>query len=126
MKNNSIFLKLFLIALVFISIDMVFINLSSKIYQKMIKSIQNSPLIPRYYSMISIYIIVVFGLYYFIIYPKKSPIEAAFFGFIIYGIYETTNYTIFEKWNPIVSIINVLWASILFGLTTYIIQILFS
>ena len=58
-------------------------------------------------------------LNYFILEPKKSVYEAMILGLVIYGVYETTNYAILKNWKLTTVILDGLWGSILFGLTTY-------
>jgi len=36
------------------------------------------------------------------------------------GVYETTTYSVFKKWSPILMIIDTLWGGILFSVTTII------
>jgi uncharacterized membrane protein len=59
---------------------------------------------------------------YPIIKPNKSIIEAFLLGLVIYGVYETTNYALLEKWSLKTVIIDTLWGGILFALTTFIIN----
>jgi len=68
------------------------------------------------------YIFLVIGLNYFILEKKKSIWDAFLLGLVIYGVYETTNYAIFDKWQTMMVVIDTLWGGILFALTTGIIK----
>jgi len=62
----------------------------------------------------------VFSLNYFIISRKKPLIDAFILGIVIYGVYETTNYAILQKWSLFAVILDTFWGGLLFTLTTYI------
>jgi len=62
--------------------------------------------------------------YYVILSQNKSVTEAFILGLCIYGIYETTNYAIFDNWNIKALILDTLWGGILYASTTYIVNIL--
>ena len=57
-------------------------------------------------------------LNYFIIDKKKSIADAFLLGIVIYGVYESTNYAILDKWNTKAVAMDTLWGGILFALTT--------
>jgi uncharacterized membrane protein len=71
-------------------------------------------------SALLCYLLMTFSLNYFVLSKSKSIKDAFILGFIIYGIYNTTNYTILKDWNIYMSIIDTFWGGILFSLTTYI------
>jgi uncharacterized membrane protein len=48
--------------------------------------------------------------------------DAFIFGVVIYGVYETTNYALFNKWRMTAVILDTLWGGSLFALTTMILQ----
>ena len=85
----------------------------------MINNIQGSKINLRFLGALLCYIILIFGLNYFIIQPRKSVLDAFILGFIIYGVYETTNYAIIDKWSIYAVFIDSIWGAILFSLTTY-------
>ncbi len=62
------------------------------------------------------------GLNYFIIKPKRSISDAFLLGLVIYGVYETTNWAIFNKWSVKSVIIDTLWGGILFASTAFIVR----
>jgi uncharacterized membrane protein len=61
-------------------------------------------------------------LYYFIIKENKSVLDAFILGFCTYGIYETTNLSLLNKWDYNIALIDTIWGGILYALTTYIIK----
>jgi len=74
----------------------------------------------NYIAMAICYCFVLFTYYYFIYLPKKSPNYAFILGFVINGIYETTNLSIIENWPVSLVILDTLWGGILFYLVTII------
>lgn len=71
----------------------------------------------NYAAMVICYGFILFSYYYFIYLPKKGAMDAFLLGMVIYGIYETTNLTIFEKWPVGLVIMDTLWGGILYSLT---------
>ena len=111
-------------AILFVIIDSIYLNIMKGYFQKQIVNVQNSPIKMNFLGAALCYIFLIAGLNYFIIKPKKSAQDAFLLGIVIYGVYETTNYAIFKNWSIISVIIDTLWGGILFGLTTYIINLL--
>ena len=109
-------------AIVFISIDFVYLNLMKGYFENQIKKVQGSPLKFNLLGAALCYIFLIFGINYFIIKPRKSVNDAFLLGLVIYGVYETTNYALLTNWSIITVIIDTLWGGILFALTTFIIN----
>jgi uncharacterized membrane protein len=113
-------------AIVFISIDFIYLNVMKNYFNKQIQDIQGSKIEMNFLGAALCYIFLIYGLNYFIIKPRKTVSEAFLLGLVIYGVYETTNYAMFKKWSMITVIIDTLWGGLLFASTTYIINLLRS
>jgi uncharacterized membrane protein len=113
---------LLFIAIVLLLIDFIYIYLSKNYFNNQIKIIQGSPIQINVVGVILCYILLTFGLYYFIIQPHKSVKDAFILGIIIYGVFDTTNYALFNKWSIKTLIMDTLWGGILFAITTFIIN----
>ena len=111
-------------AIVFIAIDFVYLNAMKGYFDNQIKAIQGSPIKMNYLGAAICYILLIIGINYFIIKPRKSVSDAFLLGIIIYGVYETTNYALFKNWSIITVIIDTLWGGLLFASTTYIVNLL--
>jgi uncharacterized membrane protein len=111
-------------AIVFISIDFIYLNVMKGYFNKQIQDIQGSKIELNLLGAALCYIFLIYGLNYFIIKPRKSVNEAFLLGIVIYGVYETTNYAMFKKWSIITVIMDTLWGGLLFASTTYIINLL--
>jgi len=111
-------------AVVVLLLDGLFLTLLSSTFTKMIKNIQRTAMQPRYLSFAFTYIIMITGLYYFIIKPNRSAFDGGLLGLLIYGVYDGTNYGIFKNWSMKVFIIDIIGGAFLFATTTTIIKLL--
>ena len=111
-------------AIIFISIDFVYLNVMKSYFNNQIQRIQGSQLKMNYLGAAFCYIFLIAGINYFIIKPHKSVSDAFLLGLIIYGVYETTNYALLKNWSILTVIVDTLWGGILFATTTYLINML--
>jgi uncharacterized membrane protein len=111
-------------AIVLVSIDFIYLNIIKDFFGKQIQSVQGSKLEVNFLGAAICYILLIVGINYFIIKPRKSVSEAFLLGIIIYGVYETTSYALFKNWSILTVIIDTLWGGALFASTTYIVNML--
>ena len=109
-------------AIIFITIDSFYLNIFKGYFFKQIQSVQGTQPKLNFLGAAFCYIFLIVGLNYFIIKPRKSVNDAFLLGLVIYGVYETTNYTLFNKWSILTVIMDTLWGGILFACTTYIVN----
>lgn len=112
--------KLLIVTVLLIAIDSAYLSLVMKTFSEQIIKVQRVVMTFKIEGAIACYFALIFGLYYFIIEPKKSPFDAFLLGIVIYAVYETTNYATLKKWSPYLVIMDTLWGGILFGTTTYL------
>jgi len=117
---KEIIFTVFISSIILICLDFIFIYFISNEYKKVIFNVQKSEISFNFIGAIICYILLIFSLYYFILKDKKSILDAFLLGIVIYGVLETTNYTMFKKWEPKIVIVDTLWGGILFASTTYI------
>ena len=113
-------------AIIFISLDFIYLQSIKDYFQKQVQSVQGSAMQVNYLGAALCYVFLIVGINYFIIKPNRSVTDAFLLGLVIYGVYETTNYALFKNWSIITVIIDTLWGGILFALTTYIVSLLRS
>lgn len=113
---------LLLSAIVFISLDFVYLNVMKEYFAHQVQLVQGSPLQINYLGAAVCYIFLIAGINYFIIKPHKSVSDAFLLGLVIYGVYETTNYALLKKWSLISVIVDTLWGGTLFAATTWIVN----
>jgi uncharacterized membrane protein len=114
-------LQYLLTAIIFVILDGTYLNLIKGYFNKQIKSIQGSDIQMNIAATGLVYVVLIYGLNYFIISKNKSAKEAALLGFFVYSVYELTNYALFKNWSILTVIIDTLWGAVLFGLTTAIV-----
>jgi len=114
------FIKPILISSVlFLVFDIAFLSLNKEMFSQMVTKIQRFSMKINYFSAIVCYFFLLFVLYYFILREKKTPFEAFLLGLCVYGVFETTNASIFKNWDIRIVLMDTLWGGVLFFLTTY-------
>lgn len=106
--------------LAMLSLDFLYLSVFSNFFNSLVESIQGTRIKFKPVGAILCYILLIGGLNYFIISLKKSPMDAFLLGIVIYGVYETTNYAILNKWNMQSVALDTLWGGVLMALTTKI------
>ncbi len=114
------FVKLFLIALpVFFAIDMVWLVVVAKnFYQEQIGFLMKPDI--NWLAAIIFYLLFITGLIIFVITPamvKQSWVHAllygALFGLITYATYDLTNLATVKDWPLLVTVVDLIWGSVL-------------
>jgi uncharacterized membrane protein len=111
-------------AILFISLDFVYLNLIKGYFFNQIKNVQGTEPKIKFLGAALCYIFLIIGINYFIIKPRKSVNEAFLLGIVIYGVYETTNYALFKNWSILTVFMDTLWGGILFASTCYLINLI--
>ena len=101
-------------------LDFFYLSAFSNFFNTLVKSIQGYQIEFNAVGAVLCYILLIFGLNYFIIDQKKSLMDAFLLGIVIYGVYETTNYAILKKWNMKAVALDTMWGGVLFAITTKI------
>jgi uncharacterized membrane protein len=112
--------KLIVSTILLLCIDAMYIYSSKKLFEDQIVKVQRVIMQMRWEGALLCYLVLVFGINYFIIQPKKSVYDAFILGVVIYAIYETTNYATLKKWSETMVVMDSLWGGVLFALTTYL------
>ena len=93
-------------------------------FKIIIKNIQIAPMELKLYPALISYMLMGFGLYYFIIFKNATTIEAGILGMIIAGFYEFMNFATFKKWDIVYTIFDIIWHGIIFVLAFRIVKLL--
>jgi uncharacterized membrane protein len=107
-------------ALTMITLDSIYLQIVQNAYSNQLMQVQGSPLSIKLIPAILCYVLLVFGLNYFIISKKRSLVDAFLLGLVIYGVYDTTTYALITKWSPYLALTDAIWGGILMAITTYI------
>jgi uncharacterized membrane protein len=114
------FIKLFLIALpVFFAIDMVWLVLvAKKFYQDQIGFLMRPDI--NWAAAIIFYLLFIAGLVTFVISPavekhswSHAVLFGSFFGLLTYATYDLTNLATMKDWPLAVTIVDLIWGSVL-------------
>ena len=129
---------LIVVAVIVLALDAVFLTLSKDLFARQVMLVQGTAMKVNILSAAVCYILIVVGLYYFvlrhIIVPNATSatasiqtmrigdgMKAAFFlGILVYGVYETTTLAILRNWSPMTALIDTTWGGTLFALSAYI------
>ena len=122
----------YLIAPIFmITLDLIWIGLNKTMYKRMVENVQHSKLKFRITSAVIAYCAMIISLTLFVIPaalkdPSKNNVYKALkygasHGFIIYTIYNATNFAVFENYPLDVAVIDTIW-----GTTVYFLSTLFA
>ena len=109
-----------IISALMLVLDFSYLYLFRDFTLPILKNIQKADVKVNIMSALACYILLVFGLYYFIIKNNESIKDAFLLGVLIYGVYETTNYAFFKNWSLLLVILDTLWGGILFSTTTFL------
>lgn len=131
----NIYLKYFILSLLLIIIDSIWIYLNYNMYNKTVKDIQGSDIKAKIHYAIIAYLLMLVSLLYIAI-PfttsninkndsnskilLKSILYGGSVGLSIYGIYNLTIISIFTKYPLKVVIIDSIWGTFLYSLMTYL------
>ena len=103
-----------------LALDAIYLTVNKQAFLDQIVNIQRTVMQFRIVPAIVCYILLIFGLYYFIIRKKRSILDAFIFGLVIYGVYDTTNYATLKKYSLNLAIMDTVWGGTLMAATTFI------
>ena len=123
----SKYFKLYLVSLAaFLAIDMLWLGLVARsFYQQQLGFIMAPS--PNWFVAIIFYLLFIGGILFFVVVPglesdslKATLLRAALFGLITYATYDLTNLATLKDWPALLSIVDMLWGTLLSVLVSYI------
>lgn len=123
----TFYLKLYFCTLAaFLALDLVWLAVVARgFYQKHLGFLMRSS--PNWSAAVAFYLLFVFGLLVFVIIPsletgstRKVLLLGALFGLITYATYDLTNLATVKDWPWIVTVVDLLWGSILATSVSYL------
>ena len=106
-------------SILMILLDFIFLWNMSPTFTRTVQQIQGSPFQLYFRGVLPCYLLLLFALNYFILFPHKPVFDAFLLGVCIYGVYETTNYSTLKDWPLRMVVIDTLWGGTLFALVTW-------
>jgi uncharacterized membrane protein len=128
----SIFIKLYLISLpVFFGIDLIWLSLvARKLYLQQLGALMKTNI--NWVVAITFYLLFITGLVFFAILPAiekhnwlQAVVYGALFGFFAYATYDLTNLATLKNWPLLISIVDMLWGTVLAALVSAIVYVIF-
>ena len=120
-------------------LDAIWIGINKPRYDALVASVQKKKMVVRIIPAIIAYLAMVIGLVFIIIPNAKRELRAGggrgssavitaltalkyggLFGFVVYTIYNATNYAIFDGYLLPVAIMDTIWGTFLFFVVTWI------
>ena len=101
-----------------LALDSIYIYFTKTIFGELVAKIQRTAMQLRLEGAAIVYILLAIGLYYFIIKPGRSALDAGILGLVIYGTFDFTNYAMLKNYDIQVAIMDTIWGSLLFAITT--------
>jgi len=111
-----------LIFIILLLVDSIYLYLFKDFFLSQVFYIQREKPILKIYSVLLCYIFLSFGLYYFIFLSNRKSKDAFLLGIVIYGVFETTIFAIFNNWKLLSVFIDTLWGGTLLYITTNIVR----
>ena len=129
---------LLVLSVIILALDAGFLTLAKDLFARQVMLVQGTAMNVNIPSAAICYILIVLGLYYFvlrhIIVPNATSAAAAiqtmriddgmkaafFLGILVYGVYETTTLAILRNWSPMTAVIDTTWGGTLFALSAYL------
>lgn len=118
--------NLIVILILFVLIDFLYLYfIAEPLFQPVITDIQGTIINLRLVPILLTYILLAIGIYYFSDIDPNKPfisalLTAGLFGFIVYGVFDLTNFAIFEKYKIGPAIIDIIWGTFLCTIVAYL------
>jgi len=121
------YFKLYLVSLAaFLAIDMLWLGVVARSFYQQYLGFLMAPK-PNWFVAIIFYLMFVAGLLVFVVVPglkanslRTTLIHAALFGLITYATYDLTNLATLKDWPAVLSVVDMLWGTVLSVLVSYI------
>ena len=102
--------------ILYLIFDFIWLGFITKhLFQITIHNIQKSPMNIRWIPIILVYILLSFALSELVIKRADNWQSAlkygAIFGLVVYGIFDLTNYSLFENWTLHISLLDIGWGA---------------
>lgn len=114
-----------LTGIVFAAVDAVWLIATANLYKNEFGSLLRP--VPNFFAAIAFYILYVLGIVVFVLVPALSggqwwqvAIHGALFGLVTYATYDLTNLATLKKWSVKITLIDMVWGTVLTGVSSVI------
>ena len=112
--------KLLITFIIFLVLDISFLNLTGKLFADQVVDVQRVIGTMNYSAAAVEYALLLFALYWFILSRRSSILDAAILGGLINGSFELTNMALFKKWRIETVLLDTAWGAFLWGFVTFL------
>jgi len=116
-----------LISFIMLTLDYIVLSNLKPLWKTTVQKVQKTPFIPNLTYAFFSYILLIFGLYYFVYrYINKSTwkydtlIKGFLFGFVLYGVFDFTNLAIFKEYSLKTAMIDMIWGGVLMSMVSFV------
>lgn len=111
-------------------LDFIWLTLNAQTYDTLVKSVQNNKLSFKLSGAIVAYIAMIIGFIFFVL-PlatqdksenniMKAIKYGGLFGFVVYAIFNATNYAIFDNYVLSTALLDTYWGICVYSMATYV------
>jgi uncharacterized membrane protein len=111
-------------SVILLLLDVIFLYSNGQMFKNQIIKVQHSTFVMDYSGAAFAYVLLIFGLYWFIIKENRGLLDAFILGVVIYGTYEGTTKALLKNWEYKTMAIDTLWGGTLMALTTFLVYTL--
>jgi uncharacterized membrane protein len=116
---------------IYVVLDLIWMSLVSKgVYRNEVGELIRTR--PNYFAAALLYIVIAFGLVYFVTEPAISGANIVYailaglgFGFVVSAVYALTNLAILKNWSVTLALIDITWISFLSAATSLLTYLIF-
>ena len=127
------YIKIYILAfIIFMGIDLVWLGILAKDFYRS----QLGTFLKESYNMqaaLLFYLVYIAGLIFFVVSRaiatgnwQYAVFAGMFYGFVTYSTYGITNYSTIKDWPTLVTIIDIVWGTVLCGVTSYLTYLIAS
>ena len=112
---------LVVIAAMLVSLDMLWFTWSVKaLYRPAALAIQGSSLRLRLVGGVVAWLLLAWGIQYFVLGRQDAWVHGAVLGLVVYGVYNGTTYAMFGKYPLHVAVMDTLWGTFAMGTASWV------
>lgn len=110
--------------------DLIWISANKSKYGQLVSAVQHKPMKVKTQAAIIAYAAMVLGLIFFVIPAAKADPSSnkvfkalrhgALFGFVVYAIYNATNYAIFQDYSLTTALLDTIWGTTVYFASTLV------
>ena len=116
---------------IFLVLDAIWLGVISKrMYREKLGHLMSDK--PNLLVAVLFYLFFIFGLVFFVIKPSIDAANITYailagllFGAVTYGTYDLTNLATMKRWPVVVTIVDILWGSVLCGVVSLLTYLIF-